>query len=115
MGIIEDFILGLDGQQKAIVSYLHDQLSEKHGLEGRIRYNIPFYYHRKPICYLNPIKKEGVELVFSKGALLSNIQGLLEVKNRKYVAGISCYQLEEIPLIVIDEIVQEAILLENIS
>ena len=43
MKTVEDFILGLDGQQKAIVSFLHQRLTNKHDLIPKIRFKIPMY------------------------------------------------------------------------
>lgn len=112
---IDDFILGLEGQQKAIVSYLHHRLIQYHGLKPDIKYEIPMYQNRKWVCYLNPIKKDGIELAFVKGHLLSNEQKLLDRKKRKYVAGIHISDLSQIRERSIDEIVQEALLLDEFS
>lgn len=113
MKTIENFILGLDGQQKAIVSFFHERLTNYHDLRGKISYNIPVYYRKSWVCYLNPIKKNGIELAFTKGYLLSNDQNLLQMKNRKYVAGIDLYEIQEIPERPIDEIIQEALIIDQ--
>lgn len=111
---IENFILGLDGQQKAIVSFLHQQLSHQHELHGKISYNIPMYYRKTWVCYLNPIKDNGIELAFSKGHRLSNEQGVLHEKGRKLVAGIELFEIDSLPVKAIHEIVQEAIILDDL-
>ena len=113
MSTVEEFILGLDGSQKAIVSFLHQRLTKHHELEGKIRFKIPMYFSRSWVCYLNPIKGDGIELAFMHGSSLSNEQGLLDAKCRKMVAGISIYNLNDIHLQPIDEIVQEALLLDE--
>lgn len=115
LSAINDFILGLDGQQKAIVSYLHQRLSDHHGLSQDIRYKIPMYSQKTWVCYLNPIKNNGIELAFAKGHLLSNDQGILLQKKRRFVAGIDLYNVNKIPEKSIDEIVQEALILDSIS
>lgn len=115
MSTIGDFILGIDGQQKAIVSYLHQRLVEYHGLKQDIKYEIPMYRNRKWVCYMNPIKKNGIELAFVKGYLLSNEQKLLDQKKRKYVAGIDIYHISEIRERAIDEIIQEALILDDLE
>lgn len=112
---VEHFILGLNGQQKAIVIFLHQRLTNYHGLQPKIRYKVPMYFNRKWVCYLNPIKGNGIELAFLKGNQLSNEQGLLNKKDRKMVAGIDLYSVESIPERVIDEIIQEALLLEELD
>ena len=115
MNTVEQFILGLDGQQKAIVSYLHHHITEFHGLEANISYGIPMYYRKTWVCYLNPIKKNGIELAFTKGHLLSNEQGILNRKKRKMVSGIDLYDVSELPEEAIREIIQEAIILDDMG
>lgn len=114
MKTIEDFILGLDSQQKVIVSFFHQHLTQNHDLLGKISYNIPVYYRKSWVCYLNPIKNNGIELVFTKGHRLSNDQGLLDKKKRKYVAGIDLYNLKHVPEQSIDEIIQEALIIDQL-
>lgn len=114
MKTIENFILGLDGQQKAIVSFLHNHLTTYHDLQGKISYNIPVYYRKSWVCYLNPIKNNGIELAFTKGHRLSNEQNLLHTKKRKYVSGIDLYDVQSIPKRSIDEIIQEALIIDQI-
>ena len=115
MKTVEDFILGLDGQQKAIVSFLHQHLSAYHDLQSKINWNIPFYYRKSRICYLNPVIGQGIELAFTRGKNLSNAQGVLLDKGRKVVAGMDFFSTETFDLRIIDEIVQEAILLDEIA
>lgn len=62
---------------------------------------------------MNPIKKDGIELAFVKGYLLSNEQKLLNKKKRKYVAGIDLYNIVDIREKAIDEIVKEALVLDE--
>jgi hypothetical protein len=86
----------------------------QHDLISKLSYRIPFYFRKAWICYLNPIKRGGVELAFPKGYLLSNDQGLLDPKARKYTSGIEFYHLSEVPQKEIDEIIQEAIILDDL-
>ncbi|WP_420317794.1 DUF1801 domain-containing protein [Ekhidna sp.] len=112
---VEDFILGLDGQQKAIVSFLHQRLTSQHDLIPKIRFKIPMYFRRTWVCYLNPIKNDGIELAFLNGSNLSNDQGLLKSKGRKMVSGIDLNDVSVIPITPIDEIVQEALILDELA
>lgn len=114
MKTIEDFILKLDGEQKAITAYLHNRLTSCHDLQGKISYNIPVYYRKTWVCYLNPIKNGGIELAFAKGHRLSNDQGILNRKKRKYVAGIDLFDLASIPEVQINEIINEALILDSL-
>lgn len=115
MKTISDYILGLDGQQKTIVTFLHERISNYHGLQHDISHDIPMYRRKSWVCYLNPIKNNGIELAFTKGHLLSNDQHLLHMKKRKYVAGIDLYSLSEIPVKLLDAIIQEALILDEIG
>ncbi|MEP1035318.1 DUF1801 domain-containing protein [Ekhidna sp.] len=114
MKTVENFILELDSQQKAIVSYLHQHLTQHHDLMAKISFNIPMYYKRKWVCYLNPIKNGGIELAFTKGHRLSNDQGMLKSKGRKRISGIELFDVQSIPDRSIDEIIQEALILDQL-
>ncbi len=114
MKTVENFILGLDGSQKAIVSFLHQRLSHHHELMPKIRFNIPMYYRKTWICYLNPVKNNGIELAFLKGYMLSNEQKILNSKGRKMVSGIDFFDMSEIDEQIIDQIIQEAIILDSL-
>ena len=109
-----DFIDGLPDNQKEIAAQLHNILFHAEELTPKIRYKIPFYSRKSWICYLNPIKKNGIEMAFIRGNKLSNAQGVLESKDRKLVRGISFYTLEDIQENLILEILQEALILDDI-
>ena len=113
--MVETFILGLDGQQKAIVSFLHHRLTNHHDLIPKIIFKIPMYYRKSWVCYLNPIKNDGIELAFLNGKSLSNEQGLLNCKGRKMVCGIDLLDIGCVPEKSIDEIVQEALILDGLA
>lgn len=110
---VENYIYQLEGNQRAIMLYLHELIAMDIGLEDKIRFKIPFYYGNSWICYLNPIKDTQVELAFIHGNELSNEQGLLESKGRKQVCGVTFSQVKEIPREIIFEIVQEAMLVDE--
>jgi len=108
----EDFILQFEGDQREVMLYLHHWLTADFNLTDKIRFKIPFYYGRSWICYLNPLKNENVEFAFIRGNELSNAQGLLDHKGRKQISGIELQQVSTIPFKPLNEIVQEAILLD---
>jgi phosphosulfolactate synthase (CoM biosynthesis protein A) len=108
-----DFILRHEGQQRLIMERLHELITVNPEITGKIRYRIPFYDRKKWVCYMNPIKKNGIELVFIHGHLLSNEQGLLQARGRRQVRGISLYHLEDVPKEAILEILQEAFLVDE--
>lgn len=109
---VEAFILELEGNQKQVMMYLHTIL-EGLNLESKIRYRVPFYFGKSWICYLNPKKDDQVELAMLRGNELSNSQGILDFKDRKQVAGITIAKVEEIPFEKLQEVLQEAILLDE--
>ena len=112
MHTVEDFIYTHFGQKKEILLFFHHLLTEKFNLTPKIRYKIPFYYQHSWICYLNPTNK-GIEFSFPRGNELSNAQGLLQSKGRKQVMGIEFEHVSEIPELAIEEILQEAVLLDE--
>ncbi len=115
MTATENFIYKYEGEQRRILLYLHHLLVEDLNLTTKIRYKIPFYDQKSWICYLNPKKDGGIDLAFIQGAALSNAQGLLEQKERKQVASVTFYKLEDIPKATVIEVIQEALLLEEMG
>ena len=112
MDILE-FVEGLTEKQREVIFVLHDYLIGTHGLSYKIRYKIPFYDRKNWICYLNPTKKKKVELAFVRGNELSNSQGLLSSMGRKQVYGVTFEHALEIPMNSIEELVQEALVLDD--
>lgn len=113
MTAVETFIYQFDGEQRKVMLHLHHLLTSELNLIDKIRFKIPFYYGKSWICYLNPTKKGNVEFAFVRGNELSNSQGLLESKNRKQVYSLELESLLKIPNRELNEIIQEAILLDE--
>jgi hypothetical protein len=112
---VENFIFGLEGDQREIMLYFHHLLVDKMNLHCKMRFKIPFYDGKSWICYLSPLKDGRVELVFTRGRELSNEQGLLQARERKQVAGMLFGKLSEIPEETVREVIHEAILLDEIK
>lgn len=110
---VATYIADFEGPQKKLLRVLHELILNQFDLQAKIRYRIPFYYNKSWICYLNPIKKDGVELCFLRANELSNESGALDFKDRKQVAGISYFSLEEIDERVLNPIIQEALILDE--
>jgi hypothetical protein len=108
-----DFIVDFESEQRDILTYFHELLTLKYQLRDKISYNIPFYYKRSWICYLNPIKNTAIELAFPRGNELSNEQGLLHSKGRKQVMSVEFSALTEVPYATVEEIINEAIILDE--
>ena len=110
---VEEYIYNLEGSQRELMLYFHKLLSVDLNLTDRIRFKIPFYYRKSWICYLNHTKNNTVEFAFVRGNELSNSKGLLDSKGRKQVLSIEITKLSEVPLYELDEIIQEAIILDD--
>lgn len=112
---IEDYIYQFDGNQRNIMLYFHNILTKELNLTEKIRFKIPFYYGKSWICYLNPIKSKKIEFAFVRGNELSNKQGILINKGRKQVYSMEFSSISEIPVDLVNEIIHEAILLDEIK
>jgi len=110
---VEIYIDELDGEQKLIATMLHDLMLTFPEVTHKIRYKVPFYYRKSWVCYINPIKKDGIEFCFLRANELSNESGILSFKSRTQVAGISIYDHKKIPLEGITEVLNEAMLLDQ--
>jgi|AntRauTorckE5430_2_1112549.scaffolds.fasta_scaffold37631_2 hypothetical protein len=114
MNKVEDYILDLEEPQRGILEYLHQLLMAHPEVTCKIRYKIPFYNRKSWVCYTNP-RDGGIELAFIQGAELSNEQGLLEARGRKMVTGVVFHALGDIPEAALLEVVQEALLLDEVA
>lgn len=92
--------------------YLHGIFTQA-GLKPRLRYGIPFYDGNKWICYLNPLKGGGVELVFVRGRDFVDPTGLLEGRGRKMVRGVIWRNLQEVPEEALREMLAAALILDQ--
>ena len=109
----EDFIYQFEGHQREVMLYFHRLLTAELDLTDKIRFKIPFYYRKSWICHLNPTKDSALEIAFIRGNELSNYQGILESRGRKQVFGVQFKKINEIPVQEMNEIIQEAILLDE--
>lgn len=112
MFLCHDFIGQYEGVQYELLIYLDELIASFPEVTCKLRYGLPFYYRKSWICYLNPIKDGQVELAFTRGNELSNIQGLLDARGRKQVYSV-IYSIpadvEEDGLL---EVLQEAFVLD---
>lgn len=113
MGNVNDFVYQSERPFRDVLVCLHEMLVEQYGLKTVLRYRIPFYDRYKWICYLNPVRDRGIELAFIRGAELSNAQGILDPGGRKHVAGIILDDVSLIPFQALDEIIHEALLIDE--
>jgi len=115
MNKIAYFIDNFEGEQRKMLEYFHEILISFPTVTCKIRYKIPFYDQNKWFCYLNPIKPDKIALCFLRGNELSNVQGILESKGRKIVSSVEFSSVHEIPKNAIREIINEALILDEIS
>jgi hypothetical protein len=112
MDAVEAYILEQEGDQRAVLDYLHHLILAEPGTSAKLRYKIPFYYRKSWVCYANP-REGGIELAFLRGNELSNEQGLLQARGRKQVSGVIFQNCAAIPEAALLEILQEALLLDE--
>ena len=111
---VHDYIYKYEGEQREMLQFLVDLLMDQPGMRCRISYKVPFFSIRQGICYLIAKKDGSVEIGFPRGHELSNSQGILETADRKYIRGITLSSMEKIPLEPLHEVIQEAILLDEV-
>lgn len=116
MSTVEELIREQPEPQRSLLWRLRGMLiSAAPEVRERIRYHIPFFDCPRWFCYLNPLKKGGVELCFLRGFELSNAQALLEARDRQSVKGVTIQDLADFAEKEesLREIIQEALLLEE--
>ncbi len=116
MDEVEDYINSLEGEEYAISNYLHQIIiNTSPKIKAKLSYGVPYYRINYRLCFIWPstapysIIKEGVQLGFCKGSLLSNAQRLLDMGNRKEVAIVNLTHTSQINEQFINEILYEAI------
>lgn len=89
------------------------ELTEKFG------YGVPYYHRYSRICFMYPASfpysghRTGLALGFTRGRLLSNEQGLLDLGDRKEVAYLLLHSAAELRAEPLLEILHEAVLLDE--
>jgi len=113
MSPVEIFILEQPEKLRPALKKLRGLiLSASPFIEEKLVYNIPFFYSKKRIFYLNP-QETRVDLGFCEGYLLSD-NHVLQTKNRKQVKTITFNNISEIDEDVLLPIIHEAIIIDEI-
>lgn len=87
-------------------------------LREKFGYGVPYYHRFSRICFLYPAsfpysgQPEGVAFGLTRGHLLSNVQGLLDLGARKEVAYVLIKSAADIREDTLLEILYEAVLLD---
>lgn len=113
MNQVEEYILNAEPRKKDILLYFHLLLTEEYQLRAAIKYKVPMYKGKRMVAYLNPIKRNEVELCFINAHLMDKPHGLLESKGRKMVKSIEFKTLEEIPEEAIRQIINDAMQIDE--
>jgi hypothetical protein len=87
-------------------------------IREHLEINTPMYKVKQDVCYfgkIHPVK--GLEVCFLRGFQLSNEQGLIESKGRKYIHGITLTNLTDLKSkeAAFLEILNEALILDEIN
>lgn len=110
-----DFLENVSESQASLISYLDNELMSISGVSRKIRYRIPFYDHGTWFCYLNPVKKDKVELCFLKGRPMLEHFPMLKMNGRKMISGMMLNADEDIPIALIINMTTKAIELNSKS
>ncbi len=113
MSIYNDFLNKLEQQELVEVSnVLHDEIMTFSHIEIKKKFNLPFFYGKTWICYLNLIKKKEIELCFVRGRELQSKE-LLNFKDRVMIGGLSYKSKNDIDYGVLKLLLEEAITLDQ--
>jgi hypothetical protein len=113
MTTVIDFIYKQKGSQQELFRMLHSFISEYENISSSIKWSLPFWTIKKTICYANPKKSGGAELVFWNGTELQKDFSLLELKGRQRMAGITYRTSDDIDFELLDQLIQKAIFLDE--
>jgi hypothetical protein len=115
---IEDFIESQDPLISSLINKLRNLILNAHPkMRERFLFNTVMFGVKNELCYFVVLNKNiGIEVGFHRGFQMSNEQGLLESKKRKFIHGITFKDLEDLKNreAIFKEILQEAIILDEI-
>lgn len=116
---IEDFIESREAATSALLHNLRRIILNAHPkMTERFMFNTAMFGVKNELCYFVVLNKNsGIEVGFHRGFQMSNEQGLLEAKKRKFIHGVSFKDLEDFKKkeVAFKEILQEAIILDNFN
>ncbi|GGD56584.1 hypothetical protein GCM10011514_20830 [Emticicia aquatilis] len=116
---IENFIESQEPLIATLMSQLRVTILNAHPkMIERFMFNTAMFGVKNEFCYFVVLKKNaGIEVGFHRGFQMSNEQGLLESKKRKFIHGVTFRDLEDFKKkeASFKEILQEAIILDDIN
>ncbi len=118
---IGDFLDFLPEKELAIVeelrSFVYECIPE---VKEKLSYNVPFFRRNRNICFIWPasvpwgkVPKDGVQLGFTSGNLINDLDGYLDLGTRKNVAIKTFYNLKEIEADLVRSYLFEALEVDN--
>lgn len=117
----DSFLDALTTEEQAICLRIRDLILQNFPeLKETWAYGAPYFSGRARICFLYPASlpysgvKTGVNFGFTKAYLLSNVQGLLVMGDRKEVGYIPVLAEKDVNEILFLEILHEAVLLDEL-
>lgn len=117
MDILEAFKAKLENEELVeLANHLHHIAMEYPHVELKKKFNVPFYYGKTWLYYLNAIKKgkniNGIEFCFVRGRELLSKE-LLDFKKRTMIGGFTYTNISEIDEAILKLMIQEAIELDE--
>lgn len=109
----QEFLESIDPLQAEVITYLDSLFIGQTGVNRKMCYRVPFYDYNKWFCYLNPIGKEEIEICFLDGQLMAEQFSELDTKGRKMVSGLKLSVKEDLPQILILDLLKYAISLKT--
>jgi hypothetical protein len=118
---VDEFLDYLPDNERKIVNLLRFTIFDCLSIiTEKLSYNVPFYYHKKRICFIWPssvpwgnVKIGGVQLGFCYGHLLNDDINYLEKGNRKQVYIKTFSNEKEIETDIIKMFLYEALEVDN--
>ena len=117
----DSFLDALSLEERAICLRIRDLIMQNFPeLKETWSYGAPYFSGRTRICFLYPASlpysgvKTGVNFGFVKGYLLSNVQGLIDMGDRKEVGYIPVLTEKDVNEALFLEILHEAVLLDGL-
>ena len=113
MEVYANFIRQLDNDNLInICESLKDEIMQYSHIEIKKKFNLPFFYGKTWVCYLNLVKNKEIELAFVRGRELPSKE-LLNFKDRAMIGGLTFESVSDIDKGVLKLLLDEAITLDQ--